>query len=148
MKKFVFSNASYLRIKNDEYDRLKRELENVDKEIEIVENEMESVTLRILDEMEAQEKDCEEGVTADKLMQYQNFFQYMREKLNELKKKKDQLLIKREGIQKNLFAVHNQVKVLEEMKEEQYAEYLKETAKEEAKDMDTVLSFNIHEGVG
>ncbi len=148
MKKFVFSNESYLRIKNDEHDTLKRALENVDKEIEALENEMQTLTLRVNEEAQRQEKDCEAGITADKLMQYQNFFLYMREKRKDLSKAKDALLQKREGIQKQLFTVHNQVRVLEDMREAQYAEYLKEVEKEEAKDMDTVLSFSIHEGAG
>ncbi len=148
MKKFVFSNESYLRIKNDAYDTLKRELENVDKEIEALESEMASIDRKVLDEMKRQEKDCEEGVTADRLMQYQNFFAYMREKRKELEKQRDVLEEARTQIQQRLFKTHNEIKVLEEMREEQYAEYLKEVEKEEAKDMDTVLSFNIHEGAG
>ena len=148
MKKFAFRNESYLRIKNDAYDALKREMENVDKEIDTIESEMHEIALKVIDEMEQKEKDCEEGVSADKLMQYQNFFLYMREKQKELARIRNLLLERREDIQKKLFKTHKEIKVLEEMREEQYAEYLKETDKEEAKDMDTVLSFNIHEGVG
>lgn len=148
MKKFVFSNESYLRIKKDEDDTLKRELENVDKQIRILEAAIDEIDERVLSEMESQEKESAEGITVDKLLQYQNFYSYMREKRKELLKKREVLEKERAGIREQLIKVHNQIKVLEEMRETQYAEYLKETAKEEAKEMDTVLSFKIHEGAG
>lgn len=148
MKKFVFSNESYLRIKKDEDDTLKRELENVDKQIRVLEAAIDEIDERVLSEMESQEKESAEGITVDKLLQYQNFYSYMREKRKELQKKREVLEKERAGIREQLIKVHNQIKVLEEMRETQYAEYLKETAKEEAKEMDTVLSFKIHEGAG
>lgn len=148
MKKFVFSNASYLRIKKDEDETLKRTLENVDKQIRTIEDAIDETDERVLAEMESQEKESEQGVTVDKLLQYENFYSYMRERRRELLKKKEALEQERAGIREQLLKVHNQIKVLEEMRESQYQEYLKETAREEAKEMDTVLSFKIHEGAG
>ena len=148
MKKFVFRNESYLRIKNDEDETLKRALENVDKQIRSLEEAISEIDERVLAEMESQEKESGQGITADKLRQYENFYRFMREERKELLKKKAALEEERAGIRERLLKVHNEIKVLEEMKEEQHAEYLKEVALEEAKDMDTVLSFKIHEGAG
>ena len=148
MKKFVFTNESYRKIKNDEYDRLKRELENVDREIEELEAQIQSIEARIEAERIRQDRDCEEGVTVEKLMQYQNCYAYMRDARKTAEEARDTLRLTREALQQELLKLHNQLRVLDEMREEQYAEYLKEVEKEEAKDMDTVLSFNIHEGAG
>ena len=145
MKKFVFSNESYLKIKNDEHERLKRELENADRDIEALDGAILHNDEKVREESERQERDCAQGVTVDTLMMYQNFFLFMREDRKKLARAREKRMAEREETQQTLFKVHNQIRVLEEMKEEQYAEYMKEAAKEEAKDLDTVLSFSIHE---
>ena len=146
MKKFVFTNAALLRIKNDEHETLKRELENVDKRIRIVDEEILSIDKRVMEEQFKQEKDYEVGTDALRLQNYEDFFRYMREQRKAAQKKRLELEAERDGIQKQLFAVHNQIKVLEEMRDAQYQEYLKEVALDESKELDTMMSFNLYEG--
>ena len=52
----------------------------------------------------------------------------------------------RTKLKHELVKLHNVLRVLEEMREEQYAAYLKEVAIDEAKELDSFLSFNIYEG--
>ena len=146
MKKFVFTNQSLLHIKNDEHERLKRELENVDKRIRSIDEEILSIDSRVFTEQQKQETDCEAGTDAQKLMQYEDFFRYMRERREDAVKKRAELEKERAIIQKDLFAVHNQIKVLEEMRDAQYQEYLKEVALDESKELETMMSFNLYEG--
>lgn len=146
MKKFVFTNQSLLHIKNDEHERLKRELENVDKRIRQIDEEILSIDSRVFTEQQKQETDCEAGTDAQKLMQYEDFFRYMRERREDAVKKRAELEKERAIIQKDLFAVHNQIKVLEEMRDAQYQEYLKEVALDESKELETMMSFNLYEG--
>ncbi|MDD4075673.1 MAG: hypothetical protein PHC80_06240 [Eubacteriales bacterium] len=146
MKKFVFTNESLLHIKNDEHERLKRELENVDKRIRQIDEEILSIDSRVFTEQQKQETDCEAGTDAQKLMQYEDFFRYMRERREDAVKKRAELEKERAIIQKDLFAVHNQIKVLEEMRDAQYQEYLKEVALDESKELETMMSFNLYEG--
>lgn len=146
MKKFVFTNESLLHIKNDEHERLKRELENVDKRIRQIDEEILSIDSRVFTEQQKQETDCEAGTDAQKLMQYEDFFRYMRERREDAVKRRAELEKERAVIQKELFAVHNQIKVLEEMRDAQYQEYLKEVALDESKELETMMSFNLYEG--
>ncbi|MDO5112371.1 MAG: hypothetical protein Q4E65_08705 [Clostridia bacterium] len=146
MKKFVFTNQSLLRIKNDEHERLKRELENVDKRIRLIDTEIVSIDGRVAAEQQKQERDCETGTDAQQLIRYEDFFRYMREKREAAQKARAELEKERAVIQKELFAVHNQIKVLEEMRDAQYQEYLKEVALDESKELETMMSFNLYEG--
>ena len=146
MKKFVFTNESLLRIKNDEHERLKRELENVDKRIRLIDEEIVSIDGRVAAEQHKQERDCETGTDAQQLIRYEDFFRYMREKREAAQKAREELEKERAVIQKELFAVHNQIKVLEEMRDAQYQEYLKEVALDESKELETMMSFNLYEG--
>lgn len=146
MKKFVFTNQSLLHIKNDEHERLKRELENVDKRIRSIDEEILSIDSRVAVEQQNQERDCETGTDAQKLLQYEDFFRYMRERREDAVKRRAELEKERAVIQKELFAVHNQIKVLEEMRDAQYQEYLKEVALDESKELETMMSFNLYEG--
>ncbi len=146
MKKFVFTNQSLLHIKNDEHERLKRELENVDKRIRLIDEEILSIDSRVAVEQQNQERDYEAGTDAQKLIQYEDFFRYMRERREDAMKKRAELEKERDVIQKELFAVHNQIKVLEEMRDAQYQEYLKEVALDESKELETMMSFNLYEG--
>ena len=44
-----------------------------------------------------------------------------------------------------LLAVHNELRVLEEMRQEQYQQYCKEVAADEAQELDAHISFTIYE---
>ncbi len=79
MKKFVFTNERYLHIKNDEYEALKSKVQNVDKQIEIVNNDLRALELRFHEESVSYNSDCASGVRVDQLRTYQWFFPFLLE---------------------------------------------------------------------
>ncbi|MDL2217435.1 flagellar export protein FliJ [Christensenellaceae bacterium OttesenSCG-928-M15] len=146
MKKFVFTNERYMGIKSDEYDALKRTLQNVDKNIELVLMEMRALEHRFDTERVTYNKACTDGVRVEQLRTYQWFFPYLLEEQKKLAIKLQQLEEERRRLRDQLVKLHNELKVLEKMKEEQYAAYLKEVANDEAKELDSFLSYTIYEG--
>ncbi len=146
MKKFVFTNEKYYKIKLDEDDRLKLELESVDKNIEAAANEIRELDIRAENEGLAYREDMRAGTTAKKLATYQWFMPYLKELREAAQKKLEALQAERSRLQNLLVKTRNDIRVLEQMKDEQYAQYLKDVAAEEAKELDSHISFNLFKG--
>lgn len=143
MKKFVFTNEKYYKIKLDEDDRLKLELESVDKSIELAVNELKELDIRAENEGLAYREDMRTGTTAKKLATYEWFVPYLKELREAAQKKLEELQAQRLRLQNLLVKTRNDIRVLEQMKQEQYEQYLKEVAAEEAKELDSHISFNL-----
>lgn len=145
MKKFVFTNEKYQGIKQKEYERLKLDMQNVDKEID-----KENAALkRIEDTFDAERErfaaDCRSGIGAKELIAYQSFFDYLQEERKAQLSKIAKLHEKKRALTDALVIVYNELKVLEEMRQEQYLEYCREVAADEAKELDAHISFTIYE---
>lgn len=146
MKKFVFTNQKYYDIKNNEDQGLKRELKNVDKDIEAVLAAIALLVKRFETQRESYNKACKEGVKAEVLRTYQWFFPYIQEEQEKCQRELALLEEERRKLREKLIKLHNELKVLEEMRAEQHQAYLKEVANEEAKELDSHVSFTIYEG--
>lgn len=146
MKKFVFTNEKYYTIKTKDYDALKRRMQSVDKDIEAVLARIDAAEQKFEAERQSYNKQCKEGVRAEQLRTYQWYFPYLREQQEALAAERLRLEEEKRKLREQLIKLHNEIKVLEEMREEQYAAYLKEVAMEDAKELDSFLSFTIYEG--
>lgn len=145
MKKFVFTNEKYQGIKENEYERLKLDMQNVDKEID-----MENAALKRLEENFDTERerfaaDCRRGVGARGLLSYQSYFDYLQQERSLQLDRLAKLHERKRELTEALLAVHNELRVLEEMRQEQYQQYCKEVAADEAKELDAHISFTIYE---
>ncbi len=143
MKKFVFTNEKYQGMKAKEYDRLKLDVKNVDKEIDHTASALAELDSRFDLERTAFENACKQGVGAGELLSYQNYFGFLKERRVEHQQKMDALLKRREELTELLLRVNNELHVLEEMRQEQYQTYCKEAAAEEAKELDNHMAFAI-----
>lgn len=146
MKQFVFSNAKFQDIKTKEYDELKRRMQSIDKDIEAVVSAIFALAEKFEHERESYNKACKEGIKAEKLRTYQWYFPYLRDQQQQLEQERQRLEEEKRKLQNMLIKIHNELKVLDQMREEQYADYLKEVAADEAKELDSLLSFTIYEG--
>lgn len=146
MKRFVFTNEKYYKIKLDEDERLKLELKNVDKDIESVYLEIKELDIRAENESLAYNEDVRTGTSAKRLASYQWFMPYLKELKEAAMKKLEALQKERLRLQNLLIKTRNDIRVLEQMKDEQYAQYMKEVAADEAKELDSHMSFNLYRG--
>ncbi len=146
MKKFTFTNEKYYKIKLDEDERLKLELKSVEKNIEAAANEIRELDIRAENESLAYREDMRTGTTAKRLESYQWFMPYLKELKEAAQKKLEALQAERLRLQNLLIKTRNDIRVLEQMKKEQYEQYLKDVAAEEAKELDSHISFNLFRG--
>lgn len=145
MKKFVFTNEKFYGIKEKEFERLKLDMGNVDKEIDTATAALAELEDRFSAERAAFAAACKEGVGAGELMNYQGFFEFLKEQQAEVRSRLAQLVRRKQALADALAKVNNELKVLDEMREEQYQEYCKEVAAEESKELETTMSFSIYE---
>lgn len=145
MKKFVFTNEKYQGIKEMEFDRLKLDMRNVDKEIDMANAALAELDIRFTAERKAFAAACKEGVGAGELINYQGFFEYLKDKRRELEQILSALLSRKRELTQKLLRVQNELRVLDEMRQEQYQAYCKEVAEEEAKELDANMAFTIFE---
>lgn len=146
VKKFVFTNERYMRIKTNEYDTLKLTMQNVDRNIVAVKADISVLLKKAEEERVSYNRACRNGTTVDKLVAYGEFFPYLMDQIQTKKRELLKLEERKNQIKKALLKAHNDLKVLENMKDEQYAAYLKEVAADEAKELDSFMSFNIYKG--
>lgn len=145
MKKFAFSNEKYQGIKEKEYERLKLDMGNVDKEIDTVTAALAELGAQFDAERTVFAAACKQGVGTGELQNYQGFFEFLQEKRAAGKDKLEALLARKRALAESLARLHNELKVLEEMRAEEYQAYLKEAAAEEAKELDAHISFSVFE---
>ncbi len=145
MKKFVFTNEKYRAIKENEYDRLKLDMKNIDRDIDMALNAQNALTAEFEAERTRFNAACKEGVGSGELLCYQGFFDFIQERREEIAKRLAELRKKKQELTHRLARLLNELKVLDEMREEQYQAYCKEVAAEEAKELDSHMSFTIYE---
>lgn len=143
MKKFVFTNEKYQGMKVKEYDRLKLDMENVDKEIDYVTSALDELKSRFYSERIAFESTCKQGAGARELFSYQNYFEFLQEQRMENQRKLGAFLLRKKELTEMLVRVNNELRVLEDMWQEQYQAYCKEAAAEEYKELDNHMAFSI-----
>lgn len=145
MKKFVFSNEKYQSIKEKEFDLLKLDMKNVDKEIDKATAALAELAARFASERAVFVAACQEGVCSAELNSYQGYFDFLEEQRLLEEERRNALLARKQEISDALVRVNNELRVLEEMRAEQYEAYCKELAAEEAKELDTHMSFSMFE---
>ena len=145
MKKFVFTNEKYQAIKEKEYDRLKLDMKNVDKEIDTAAAALAALGEKFDAERTAFDEDCRLGVGAGELTAYQGYFDFLQEQRAKEEERLNALLARKRELTDALVRVNNELRVLADMRAEQYLEYCKEVAADEAKELDTHMSFSMFE---
>lgn len=140
MKKFVFTNEKYQAIKEKEFDRLKLDMKNIDKEIDTALGEQEALSEQFSSERARFHAACKKGVKPIELLRFQGFFDLIREQLEAIQKRLEQLYEEKRQLMEQLKRVMNELKVLEEMRQEQLEAYRKEVAAEEARDIEEHIS--------
>lgn len=144
MKQFAFSKQKYYQIRSDEYDRLKTAIKTLDDQIAAMVKEEARLKKQFDDERSQFQKDTQNWQSAQKLREYEWFFPYLQEKMEECKKKRAALERQREKLQNSAIKLFKELGVLDDMRDREYTEYLREVAIEEGKDIDTHLSYMIY----
>ncbi|NCB30019.1 MAG: hypothetical protein EOM66_01250 [Clostridia bacterium] len=145
MKKFVFTNEKYQELKEKEDERLKLNMKNVDKEIDMAAAALHALDEKFNSERSVFESACRHGVAAGELASYQGYFEFLQDRRKDATREMEALLDRKRTLTEALLRVNNELRVLEEMRQEQYQAYCKEVAAEEAKELDTHMAFTIIE---
>jgi len=88
---------------------------------------------------------CKRGAAPKELLSYQGFFTFLQEQRIVLEEELEKLTARKQELSDALVRIYNELKVLENMRQEQYQQYLKEVAMDEAKELDSIISFSIFE---
>lgn len=145
MKPFAFSCVDYQKIKQDEYDSLTLDLGALNMDIRQAEQTVEELKQRFIDETERCNREAAAGFQkVRRIVDGRRIFPFLAEQRKLRQKELNSLYSRREVMKKKLVRLFNELEVLEDMRAAEYEDYKKEVATEEAKDIDSILSFNIH----
>lgn len=139
MKKFKFQLETLLKVTNMNKDKAEVELAKATKNLEEQRNRL-SV---LLEEMAKGHRDYEVltskgGITVGTLMTYNSFFNWKRIQIEEQQQTILKAQSERQKRLKELVAIVNKLKSIEQLKEKRYREYMAEMLYEEQKMLDEI----------
>lgn len=141
MKKFRFTLQSLYDVKLTIKDKLQAEYAEAEAAWRAALERQLGLERLYEEEIAAFEARAREGVTASELTRAAAYHEDLRERIQRAKAETARTSKIMSEKREELVAVHKEIKVLERLQEKQYAGYLKELEKDEAKVMDSILSF-------
>lgn len=141
MKKFRFSLQSLFEVKQTLKDKLQADFAEAEAAWRTALERQLDLERLYEEEIAAFEARAREGVTAPELSGAAAYHEDLRERIQRAKAEVARTLKIMTEKREELVAVHKEIRVLEKLQEKQYAEYLKEVEKDEAKVMDSILAF-------
>ena len=144
MKKFVFSLQALYNYKLTVERLQKAELKKAQQALQELLDEESRLLKAYGDNERSLEEALRRGVNVGTaLVEHDAYFRYLRDALIEIRIK----IVKAEEVvrecQERLVLTMKEIKTYLKLREEQYAEYMKEVQAEEAKEIDDLVSFNI-----
>ena len=147
MKKFVFSLAAVYEYKQTVEKLQKADLSNAQAVLRALQEEEQRLELAYDNNKKTLEEALAAGTgVADALMRHDAYFRYLRDAREMLAAKIIKAEEHKEQCQALLITTMRELKTYENLRAEQYADYLKEVQAEEEKNMGDLVSFNIISG--
>jgi len=141
MKKFVFSLESLLKLKKTRKKKLEKDMEIAKQKLER-EQKLLSVMKSEKDYLQSKiEQLSKKGIKAFDLREYSFYFKLLCESIADQTNKCRQIEKECEQIRAALVDIHNQINLLEELKQERYMEYIYEMQKSEEKALEEIVNF-------
>ena len=144
MKRFVFSLASVFEYKQTEKKLQKADLSNAQAALRALRDEERRLEQAYINNSKTLEEALRSNTgVADALVQHDAYFRYLRDAREVLAAKIIKAEEHVEQCQSLLITTMRELKTYENLRDEQYLEYLKEVQAEEEKNMGDLVSFNI-----
>lgn len=141
MKKFKFTLEKYLEMKEGEDSTLKRELSDVNAQIQQINASITEIENREDDHRHEYDHKFREGVSGWQLHEYSQYMGYLRQSKLDYIDKLNNLMEKSDKYKERLIVLTNEIKALNRMKKEQLQAYWKEIEEDEARQIDDFVSF-------
>lgn len=141
MKQFVFTLQALYDVQESIEKQLKMQLGAIETEIAQLTREIEALNARFDRVQSEYVTVMTGGVVAVRLHHYGHFFEKLRTVMLLEQGKINRLEIEKEKCLQKLVHVRKEKMLLEKLREEQYAEYLVEVKKQQAKMMDDFVSY-------
>ena len=141
MKKFKFTLQTLFDVKQSLKEKLQAEYAAAEAAYQAAMEKLTSLVRTFEEEMDTFEARSREGIAAHELASAAAYHEDLLVRIRRAEAEVARTLKIAEGKREELVTVHKELKVLEKLYEKQHAEYLKELEKDEAKALDSILSF-------
>jgi flagellar export protein FliJ len=141
MKKFKFTLQTLFDVKQTLKDKLQADFAAAEAAYQAAVDKLTSLVRTYEEELDIFEEKSREGITAHELTSAAAYHEDLRERIRRAEIEAARTLKIANEKREELVTVYKEIKVLEKLYEKQRAEYLKELEKDEAKALDSILSF-------
>ncbi len=146
MRKFKFTLATLLKIKEAQEKQKKLELAEAERLLRLAQEELEALYTAFETKRAEYNEKLKTGADVNDLQAYSRYFTYLRERTELQKVKVKQAEAEKLKRQAALIEAMTEVKALNKLKEAQYEEYLQELKIEQEKEIGDFVSFNVISG--
>ncbi len=143
LKKFVFTLASLLKIRETDRERLMAEYAEAETQFVLAKDKKAKLERQHIEECQSFERKCALGMKPSDMRDTANYLEELRGFIKLAAAAVIQAEKKVEEKRQELAGVYREIKTLEKLREKQYKEYLVENEKEEVKLREDILAFNI-----
>ncbi len=143
MKKFKFTLATLLKIKEAQEKQRKQEFAEAERLLRAAQDELAALCAEFENKRAEYNEKLKTGVDVNDMQAYSLYFTYLRERTDLQKLKVRQAEEERLRRQKALIEAMTEVKALNKLKETQYEAYLQELKVEQEKEIGDFVSFNV-----
>jgi|GEM_PF-462996 len=141
MKQFVFTLQALYDVQEGKEKQVKLQLSSIEAELAVHRRELEALNRTFENTKLEYTAAVQKGVQAVKIRQYGLFFEKLRAMMLLQQTKISQLEEKKSRCLQQLVEIRKEKMLLDKLREEQYAQYLEELKKHQAKLMDDFVSY-------
>ena len=146
MKKFVFTLQSLKEVKETQEKQAKQELAQAEQHVMKLSMQIDSLQQQFKNQSDAFHEKLTQGADAGSLIQFSNFFDFLQKELDAAQKELEKAKEQRRKCQEKLIALMKELKMLDNLYQSQYEEYLDELKKEEEKSIGDLVSYQVVSG--
>lgn len=143
MKKFVFTLQKLYDVKVSEEKQQRTQLRELERNLENYRKQKQASRNLYDKEHAVYEKKCRTGMSMFEVQRYGDFFQYLEKEMRQQENIIQSCLKSIEDCRAKLVKLINEQQVLDRMREEQKADYMKEVAKDEDKTIEDFMQARI-----
>ncbi len=146
MRRFKFTLATLLKIKEALEKQRKQEFAEAERLLRIAQDELAALYAEFESKRAEYNEKLQSGMDVNGLVGFSQYFTYLRERTDLQKIKVRQAEAERLKRQEALIEAMTEVKALNKLKESQYEAYLQELKAEQEKEIGDFVSFNVISG--
>lgn len=143
MKKFTFSLQRLYDVKESEKKQKEAQLRDLERSLDNYRRQKEANRKLYDREHAVYDKKCRTGMSMFEVQRYGDYFQYLEKEMRQQERIIQSVQANIETCKQGIIKLINEEGVLDRMREEQYAEYRKEVAKDEDKTIEDFIQSRL-----